>query len=178
MGRILLSCVCAAVLMLPAAATARSSAHAKGKPGFLVVRKAAGDGGPSGQAVVTAVVRGFVLGRVSGTHEARIEIYHLPSAGHETSPQAVGVDVSRTAVRWHGLPGTEFNGSGFRFLALGGFYRVVVRGSGVYLFAGGKGKVTLRGSSAYQDADGTYSIDGGSWHSLPSQALERKLGPG
>ena len=178
MGRILLSCVCAAVLMLPAAAAARSSAPPKGKPGFLVVRKGAGDGGPDGKAIVTAVVRGFVLGRVSATHEARVEIYHLPSAGHESSPQAVGVDVSRTAVRWHGLPGTEFNGSGFRFLAVDGFYRVVVRGSGVYLFAGGRGNVTLRGSSAYEQADGTYSIDGGSWRSLPTQALRRTLGRG
>jgi hypothetical protein len=178
MGRILLSCVCAAVLLLPAAAAARPSAHPERNAGFLVVRRAAGDGGPTGKAVVTAVVRGFVLGRVSGTHEARVEIYHLPSAGHESSPQAVGVDVSRTAVRWHGLPGTEFNGSGFRFLALGGFYRVVVRGSGVYLFAGGRGNVTLRGSSAYPHADGTYSIDGAFWRSLPSRALERRLGKG
>ena len=52
--------------------------------------------------------------------------------------------------------------------ATGGTYRVVVRGSGVYLFAGGNGNVTLRGSSVYPRADGTYSVDGRTPRSLPA----------
>lgn len=178
MRRILLSCVSAAVLLLPAAASAGASAQAKPKPGFLVVRKAAGDGGVNGHPVVTLVVHGFVLGRVSATQEARVDIYHLPSARGETAPQAVG-DVKGKPVRWRGrVPGTEYSGSGFRFRAIGGFYRVVVRGAGVYLFAGGRGNVRLRGSSFSRGADGTYSVDGAAPRSLPTRMLKRELGRG
>ena len=58
------------------------------------------------------------------------------------------------------MPGKVFSGSNFRFRAIGGCYRVVVRGFGVYLFAGGHGHVTLRGSSVNPRADGWYSVDG------------------
>jgi hypothetical protein len=86
--------------------------------------------------------------------------------------------VSRSSIRWRGFTGHEFSGNGFRFRALGGFYRVVVRGSGVYLFAGGHGNVTLRGSSVYPHADGTYSVDGGAFRSLPKVSLKRQIGRG
>jgi hypothetical protein len=169
--------VCAAVLVLPAAASGRASAQPKAKPGFLVVRKAAGDGGVNGHAVVTVVVNGFVLGRVSSTKQARIDVYHLDTAHGGGGSQAHGVDMAPPrSVRWRTLPGTEYSGSGFRFRAIGGFYRVVVRGSGVYLFAGGVGKVTLRGSSAYRSNDGTYSVDGAPFRSLPTQKVTRRLG--
>jgi hypothetical protein len=177
MRRILLSCVCAAVLMLPAAASARASAHqaqANSKPGFLVVRKGAGDGGVNGRPVVTVVVHGFVLGRISTTREALVDIYHLPGAG---SPRAVG-EFSGKSVEWRGLPGTEYNGSGFRFRAIGGFYRVVVRGAGIYLFVGGRGNVKLRGSSFDQTGDGTYSLNGGRPRSIPTRTVKRKLARG
>src|SRR5512133_386403 len=153
MRRILLSCVLLGVLTLPAAAVARSSAPAK--PGYLVVRKAAGDGGVNGRPVVTLVVRGFVLGRIS--QEARVAVYYLPSKNAGGVPQVQqGADVSTSTRRWNGLPGKVFRGSNFRFRAMGGFYRVVVRGSGVYLFAGGHGHVTFRGSSVNPGADGEY----------------------
>src|SRR5581483_7918651 len=127
MRTILLSCACAAVLMLPEA-VARASGHAKPKTGYLVVRKAADDGGVTGHPAVTVVVRGFVLGRVSTTRQARIDIYRLGGG----KPQVVG-GFTKTAVRWRRLPGSEYNGTGFRFRAIGGYYRVVVRGAGVYL---------------------------------------------
>ncbi len=53
-----------------------------------------------------------------------------------------------------------------------------MRGSGVYLFAGGQGHVNLRGSSRYPRADGTFSLDGGTFRSLPTRPLTRKLGGG
>ena len=138
MRRILLSCALLGVLTLPAAAVARSSAPSK--PGYLVVRNAAGDGGVNGRPVVTLVVRGFVLGRVS--KEARVAVYYLPSKNAGGTPQVQqGADVSTSARRWHGRPGRVFSGANFRFRAIGGFYRVVVRGFGVYLFAGGHGHV-------------------------------------
>jgi hypothetical protein len=171
MRRILLSCALLALLTLPAAAAARASAPAK--PGFVVVRKALDDGGVNGRPVAKIVVKGFVLGRVS--QEARVDIYQLPSAA---GPQVKGTDVSTRPVKWHGRTGKEYRGSNFRFRAIGGFCRVVVRGSGVYLFAGGQGHVTLRGSSVYKHADGTFSVDGGTFRSLPTRPLTRKLGGG
>jgi hypothetical protein len=171
MRRILLSCVCAAVLLLPAAASARATGP---KPGYLVVKRAVSDGGVNGPPVATVVVQGFVLGRFS--QEARVDVYQLPTAAGQGAPQVAGADVSKHAVRWHGFKGTEYRGSGFRFRAMGGFYRVVVRGAGVYLFAGGKGRiVTLQGSSVNRRTDGTFSVNGGPFRSMPTNPLTRKL---
>jgi hypothetical protein len=172
MRRILLSCALIAVLALSIAASAGAGRRAS--PGFLVVRKAVGDGGIYGHPVVTVVVEGFVLGRV--TQEARVDIYHLPTPAGEGAPQAAGPDVSSSGVRWHSFAGREYRGSGFRFRAMGGAYRVVIRGSGVYLFAGGHGTVTLHGSSVYPGSDGAYSVDGRRFRSLPPQPLNRKFG--
>ncbi len=174
MRRILLSCALLTALVLPVAAFARASGPAR--PGYLVVRRAVSDGGVNGRPIVTLVVRGFVLGRVS--QEAEVDIYHLPSASGQGAPQVKGADVSTASVRWHGLPGKRYTGSNFRFRATGGFYRVVVRGAGVYVFAGGRGKVWLRGSSANKKADGTYSVDGSSVRSMPTQLLKRQIGRG
>jgi len=169
MRRILLSCAILGVALLPAAASASVPGHAK--VGFLVVRRAAGDGGVHGKPVVTVVVHGFVLGRVS--QEGIVDVYHLPSSN---APVAVGGDHSHTAVRWKRLSGTEFFGSGFRFSAIGGYYRVVVRGAGIYLFAGGHGRVWLHGSSVNPRADGNFSLDGRKPRSLPQRTLKRGIG--
>lgn len=172
MRRIVLSCVCSAVLLLPAAASARASGHPK--PGYLVVQRALNDGGPNGRPAVQLVVQGFVLGRI--TQEARVDIYHLPSANGQTAAKGQDVRGPRT-VHWHRLPGVEYNGSGFRFSAVGGFYRVVIRGAGVYVFAGGtRGSVKLRGSTSNPKTDGTYSIDAAAPRSLPTREVERTFG--
>lgn len=174
MRRILLSCAALAVLVLPAAASAGAGGPANG---YLVVQRANGDGGVHGRPVVTLViVQGFVLGRVS--QQARVDIYHLPSASGEGKPQAFGADVSQHPLRWRGRPGVEYSGIGFHFRAIDGAYRVVVRGAGVYLFAGGNGSVTLRGSSVYPRSDGKYSIDGESAKSMPANPLTRQIGRG
>lgn len=172
MRRILLICASAAVLALPAAAAGSSARPAAG---YLVVTNAAGDGGVAGPPVVTVVVDGFVLGRVA--QEGRVAIYHLGTTAGTGAPQIAGVDVSRRPVRWRGVPGTEFSGSSFRFRAVGGVYRVVIRGSGVYTFAAGRGRVTLLGSAAYPDSDGSYSLGGGRFRSLPARRLSRSFGP-
>ena len=171
MRRILLSLACGVVLTLPAAAAAGSGGA---RAGFLVVRNAQGDGGAYGPPVVTVVVRGFVLGRFS--QEARVDVYQLPSAAGQGTPQASGQDVSHRVVHWRRFTGIEYSASGFRFRAIGGAYRVVVRGSGVYIFAGGHGSVTLRGSSVYHGSDGRYSIDGAAWSSLPARPLRLPIG--
>src|SRR4029077_17179570 len=94
------------------------------------------------------------------------------------APQVAGPDVSQSSVRWRSFTGKAYSGSGFRFRAIGGFYRVVVRGAGVYLFAGGHGAVWLRGSSHYPNADGFYSLGGRPFRSLPAPELERSAGGG
>lgn len=176
MRRILLIGATAAVLCLPAAAAARGQSGAAQHPGFLVVSNAAADGGVTGKPVVTVVVAGFVLGRVS--QEGQVEIYHLASSGTgRLAAQASGPTLSRSAVTWRGVPGTMYSGSGFRFRAVGGAWRVVIRGSGVSVFAGGHDlRATLLGSVAYPKQDGTYAFDGEPFRSLPSHALTRRIG--
>ena len=172
MRRILLSIASVALLALPAAAAARGHAAT---PGFVVVRDAAADGGVAGSPVVTVVVDGFVLGRVS--QEGRVEIYHTAGPAHGGG-LATGVDVSRAGVSWHGVPGTVYTGSAFRFRAVGGIWRVVIRGSGISVYAGGHGRVTLHGSVAYPNRDGRYSVDGHGFESLPSGELTKTIGGG
>lgn len=174
MRRILPSLAGVALLALFAATSAGIAGA--GKPGFLVVRKAQGDGGLYGPPVVTVVVQGFVLGRAS--QEARVDVYHLPSAAGGGAPQASGPDVRNKVVRWRGFTGVEYNGSAFRFRAIGGAYRVVIRGSGVNLFAGGHGAVTLHGSSIYTGSDGAYSVGGRPFRSLPATPLKLPIGRG
>ena len=175
MRRILVSCAVVGVLALPAAAIARAQGGG-GRPGYVVVSKAVGNGGVNGSPVVTVVVQGFVLGRAS--QEARVEIYQLPSAGGGGGSTAVGLDVSKAVVHWRRFTGTRYSGSAFRFRAIGGAYRVVVRGSGVSLFAGGHGTVVLHGSSVYRAADGAYAIGGRAFRSLPARPLDLPIGRG
>jgi hypothetical protein len=162
------------LLFVPAASA--TGAAGRSASGFVVVKKAAGDGGVRGPAVATIVVHGFVVGRV--TQEARVDVYHLQTAAGGGAPQAAGPDVTQSSVRWRSFTGKEYSGSGFRFSAIGGFYRVVVRGAGIYLFAGGHGSVTLHGSTTYPGADGTYSIDGRRFYSLPGRPVTRSIGGG
>jgi hypothetical protein len=172
MRRILVSCAVVGVLALPAAAIARSSAAAK--PGYVVVSKAVGNGGVNGQPVVRLVVQGFVLGRVA--QEGQVEIVQLPSVSGRGAPQHTpGVTARR--IHWHGFIGQQYTGSNFRFRAMGGQYHVVIRGTGVYLFAGGHGHVKLQGSS-YVRPDGKYSVNGSRPRSLPKRLVKRKIGGG
>lgn len=178
MRRILVSCAVVGALVLPAAAIARAQGGG-GRPGYVVVSKAVGNGGVNGSPVVTVIVQGFVLGRVS--QEGDVQIVQLPSVSGRGAPQ-VTPGVSTKPFRWHGrghttLIGKEYTGSNFRFRAMGGLYRVVVRGTGVYLFAGGHGHVTVQGSS-YQRKDGTYSVNGSRPRSLPKRPVTRKIGGG
>jgi hypothetical protein len=175
MRRILFSCALLALLALPAAAAARASAPAK--PGYLVVRGGLDDRGANGRPAATIVVTGFVLGRIS--QEARVDIFQLPRGGGQV--QVKGTDVSTRPVRWQGadgfrLTGKEYTGSNFRFRAMGGLFRVVVRGAGIYLFAGGTGAVWLRGSSVYPNADGKFSVNGSTPRSLPTRRVKFKIG--
>jgi hypothetical protein len=176
MRRILLLLAGAAVLALPAAAAARAQSHRVTRPGFLVVRNALTDGGVTGRPVATIVVNGFVIGRIA--QEGRVQVYHLRSSAGSLAGTATGVDVSRRPVTWHGVPGTEFSGSGFRLRAVGGVWRVVVYGAGVSLYAAGRGpgRVSLHGSVFSRGTDGVYSFNGEPFASMPTGVVTQGLG--
>jgi hypothetical protein len=179
MRRILFLLAGAAILALPVAAAARAQSQHAG-PGFLVVRNASTDGGVRGRPVATVVVSGFVLGRIA--QEGKVQVYHLKSSVGSLAATATGVDVARRAVTWHGVPGTEFSGSGFRFRAVGGVWRVVVYGAGVSLYAaarpggGGLQTASLHGSVYNPASDGVYSFNGARFSSMPSGVVRRRLG--
>jgi hypothetical protein len=143
--------------------------------GTLVVQNADnGDGiGPAARAVVTVVVHGFVIGRV--TDQGRIRIYDLDPTD-QTPPEVTGAlshtDVSRT-VDGQQQTGTQWSGTNFRFRAVDGTFRVVIWGSGVYLFASGdQGQVWFTGNPAAPASDGRFSLNGGDWRSLPLQGTK------
>ena len=83
MRRILVSCAVVGVLALPAAAIARSSAAAK--PGYVVVRKAVGNGGVNGSPVVTSSCRASCS--AACRRRAQVQIVQLPSVSGRGAPQ-------------------------------------------------------------------------------------------
>ncbi|HVS86036.1 MAG TPA: hypothetical protein VHD91_10420 [Gaiellaceae bacterium] len=155
-------------LALPAAALA----HVFGpSDGTLVVRNADnGDGAAVAQnvrPVVSLVITGFAIGHVDS---GRIEIYDLDPQDDAT-PEVTSADSHKDVTHNFGDPvgtltGTRWSGSTFSFRAADGQYRILIYGSGVYLFAGGKGNVWLTGNPTAPLADGSYSLNGDPWHSL------------
>jgi hypothetical protein len=177
MRRLVVSCAAVLVLVVPATATALRS-----DPGdtTLVVRNADnGDGsGADARPVVTLVVSGFVIGRIANL--GRIDIYDLDPSDVST-PEVTGAlwhkDVSRTVTGQNDSSttqsGTRWGGTDFRFRAVGGTYRVVIWGSGVYVFAFGHGTVWFTGQTDPSVADGQFSLNGGDWHSLPASGTKQ-----
>jgi len=169
MRRLVLILLALVGLALPAAALA----HVLGpSDGTLVVRGADnGDGAaPGARPVVSLLISGFAIGRVAGT--GRIEIYDLDPQD-DAAPEVTGADTHKDVTHVFGdqtLTGTRWTGTTFSFRAADGMYRVLIYGSGVYLFSGGTGKVSLTGDPNSPDTDGTYSLDGGAWHSLVDTA--------
>jgi len=171
MRRLLVTCgVLFAVAGPAAGALVAAPADSTPAGGTLVVRDADnGDGiDPGARPVVTLVIHGFVIGQVA--EQGRIQIYDLDPTD-QGAPEVTGAlshqDVSRVV---HGVTqtGTQWSGTGFRFRAVNGTYRVVIWGSGVYLFASGdQGQVWFTGNADAPLTDGKYSLNGGDWHSLP-----------
>lgn len=86
--------------------------------------------------------------------------YLTKTTGADTNPNF------RAATR------TKLVGSDFRFRAPDGFYKVTIYGAGVDLLAVGQGRVMLQGLADQTGSDGTYSIGGGDFRSLPAQASD------
>jgi hypothetical protein len=176
MRRILVSCAVLAVLVLPAAATARARGAAK--PGYLVVSKAVGDGGVHGAPIVTLIVKGLRARpcREGGAGQDRpAAVRRVPAVrgrrwwgGRVVDCDQVPRPVQRQGIQRQQVPlpcaGRPLPGSGARL-----------------------GCVPLRGRAGerqgprlpvYPHADGRYSVDGGAWRSLPKKPVTRKIGGG
>lgn len=172
MRRLVLTCVVLLAVAGPAAA-ATVTTPSRGESTLVVQNADNGDGiAPGARAVVTLVIHGFVIGRVA--EQGRIAIYDLDQTD-QSAPEVTGAvsreDVSRTVRTPEGTQtqtGTQWTGTDFRFRAVDGTYRVVIWGSGVYLFASGdQGRAWLTGQSENPRGDGKYSLNGETWRSLP-----------
>jgi hypothetical protein len=145
MRRFLVICAALCALAAPAGAAA-----AREGDGTLAVRNAGGD---PGQVVVWLSVSGAVIGQIdSGT----ILVDDL-STSLDVAPVVVGAEHSRD------LPSgaTKYSGTDIRFRAVGGRYWIRVAGRGIDLNVVGQGQAKLAGSA------GRYSLNGGSWLSIP-----------
>jgi hypothetical protein len=173
MRRLVVIC-CALLLVAGGSATAATLAQTPDNGTLVVTNADNGDGISAGaRAVVTLVIHGFVIGRVQD--QGRIRIFDLDPTD-QTPPEVTGAvshrDVSR-AVGGQQQPGTEWSGTNFRFRAVDGTYRIVIWGSGVYLFASGdQGQVWFTGNADEPSSDGKYSLNGGDWRSLPFQGTK------
>ncbi|HEY2543721.1 MAG TPA: hypothetical protein VGH92_11800 [Gaiellaceae bacterium] len=146
---------------MPATALALSAAATDGT---LVVQNGAA---PRGVPVVTLSVIGTAIGHVSTGSPDQLDtvvIYDMNNTGGIGASATNGAYLTKTSPNDQK---TKLVGSDFRFRAAGGAYKVWIYGSGVDVFAVGTGKVTMQGLPD-SSADGRYSIDGGSWRSLPA----------
>jgi hypothetical protein len=113
----------------------------------------AGDGTLSvedGRGKVTIQARGGVIGRVD---RGTITIFDL-TPGDANVPAVFGDDLPPVLV---GEAGIRYTGSGMRFRAIGGRYRIVIQGRGIDLSAVGRGFGSIRGDVGQL---GVYSLDG------------------
>jgi hypothetical protein len=150
MRRFLLICLALLALALPAAALA-----ARDGDGTLAVRNAVGD---PGQVVVWLNISGAVIGQVDS---GRVLVDDLSLSG-DVAPVVTGAERTRD------LPSgaTVYSGTGIRFRAVGGHYKLRILGRGIDVNVVGQGTVRLTGSATLA-ADGRYSLNGGPWTSLP-----------
>jgi hypothetical protein len=147
-------------LALPAAALA-----SRGTPGdgTLVVKNGTA---PKGQAVVQLVVTGSAIGWVRGLGKILIDTV---SSG--TVPEVTNVDGCKNlgAEDTRQIYGNArvCTGSDFRFRAVGDTFAITIYGAQVNLVTIGVGKAYLAGTLGDLTDDGSYSVNGEPFHSLP-----------
>jgi hypothetical protein len=134
--------------------------------GSLVVKNASGR---SGTPVVALTVTGVVWGHIDG---GKIVIDDTtPNATH-TPPEVTGagnprpVANSDTAQSW--------SGADFKFRAVGGTYTILIYGSGIDVVAFGSGHVVLAGIPDSATGDGSYSLNGLPFRSLPGTSAKQQ----
>ena len=151
--------ICGSLAALPVPAAALAVSENVGD-GTLVVKNGSA---PRGVPVVTLVIRGAVIGEVTGVGKIVIDD---PTPRDGFAPEVTGVQTgieSRPAT-----PPTKWGGADFRFRAVGGTYKITIYGSDVDLVASGHGTVILAGSTDTPTQDGRYSLNGGDFRSLPA----------
>jgi hypothetical protein len=171
MRRLAFVCLPLCALALPAVAFAYTAGAAG--DGTLVVQNG---NGPAKGAVMTLTIEGTAIGQVSTGSPDQSDTVVIVDANN-TGNVAASATPGATLEKVQG-PNSDTNvggtktklvGSDFRFRAASGLYKVIIYGSGVSVFAVGTGTVTVQGSPGSSTSDGRYSIDGGDFHSLPSQ---------
>ncbi len=115
-----------------------------------------------GAGFAHVIARGGVLGQID---RGRIRIRDLPDPAG-TDVNVWGADWSRAI----DSRTTVYGGRDLRFRALGGAWRVRMKGRGIDASAAGRGAVTLRGTR------GTFSVDGGSYRDWPEDATAFRYG--
>jgi len=134
-------------LALPAASAARTQGA---NDGTVSVRDARG--------TITISGRGGVIGSFA---RGSVTIAD-PIEGDGTGPVVTGDEWSRD----RDATTTTWGGTKVRFRIIGGSFRIVVRGRGINLSLVGTGKVTLSGAGTADD--GSYSVNGGDYISVPT----------
>ena len=154
------------LLLLTTAVPAAAFAERAGPTdGTLAVRDARGK--------VQMTVKGSLIGRLGN---GSITIEEL-APDDDTEPVVRGYKT----FKW-GKSGNvrTYTGKNVRFRLIGGRYRVVFNGKGLFFSLVGKGRVTLDGSGSVEDGifyDGFYSLNGGEEESLPDDAQTFNLTP-
>ena len=108
------------------------------------------------------MAQGGVLGKLD---RGRVVIRDFPDRG--------GTDINVWGADWTRVidsRATLYGGTDLRFRALGGAWRVRIKGRGIDVSAAGRGAVTLRG------AGGTFSLDGGSYRDWPDEVTRFEYG--
>ncbi len=119
----------------------------------------------SASGLVAIAARGSFIGRCDG---CRL-VVDDPDPSDGPPPSVTGWGYVRN------LPGTKtrYGGTDVHFRLIDGFFRLQIVGTGISLSAVGRGSVTLRGDGF---ADGTYSLDGGPFASMPDVPTSFQLG--
>jgi hypothetical protein len=134
--------------------------------GSLVVRNGSA---PQGTPVIKLTITGSVIGHVDNG-KLVIDAGVNPDPG--TAPVVTGAD-------WRGDSTKSdtaqiYKGDNFRFRAVGGRYTVLVYGTGIDLVAAGTGTVQLAGLPDTPHGDGSYSLNGNDFVSLPGNQMVDK----
>jgi len=151
---------CLTALALPAAVSATLAAPGDGS---LVVKNASGP--RSGNVpVVALIITGAAIGHVDQGHI----VIDDPTPNNGATPEVT----PGTGPFWRKDSPTiataqVWGGTDFKFRAVGGKYTILIYGSGIDIVALGSGTVTLTGLVDDPHNDGTYSLNGKAWLSLP-----------
>ena len=133
--------------------------------GTLVVRNGqAPTDPPVPTPVVSLKITGSVIGEVKNAWGKIVIDAGPKGSGVEVTgagnPHDVTVPKGTSAQWWA-------SADGFKFRAVGGTFTILIYGSNVNLFAVGTGSVQLAGTPDMTTGDGRYSINGGTFKSLP-----------